>query len=75
MTLQSIKSKVCSHYCLYYGLFRCRNISMSTVVHRFSNNKQRNDFLVKCFIKKHFPLSLKTYTHVNIQGAKAQQVQ
>ena len=73
VTLQSIKSKVCGHYCLYYGLFRCRNISMSTIVHRFSNNKQRNDFLVKQFIEKHFPLSLKTYdTHVNIQGAKAQ---
>ena len=73
VTLQSIKSKVCGNYCLYYALFRCRNISMNTIVRRFSNNKQRNDFLVKRFIEKHFPLSLKTYhTHVNIQGAKAQ---
>ena len=64
VTLQSIDSKVCGHYCLYYALFRCHNIDMSTIVHRFSKNKQRNDFLVKHFIEKHFPLSLKTYyTH------------
>ena len=41
---------------------------MSTTVHRFSKNKQRNDFPVKRFIEKHFPLSLKTY----LQGAKVQ---
>ena len=29
MTLQSTKSKVCRHYCLYYALFRCRNISLN----------------------------------------------
>ena len=68
MTLQSIESKVCGHYCLYFALFRCRNISLSAIVHRFSNNKVRNDFLVKRFIEKHFPQSLKKYhTHVNKQ--------
>ena len=46
---------------------------MSTIVNRFSSNKRRNDFLVKRFIEKHFPLSLKYYhTHVNKQGVKAQ---
>ena len=73
VTLQSINSKVCGHYCLYYALSRCRNIGMSTIVHRFPKNKQRNDFHVKRFIEKHFPLSLKTYhAHENIEGAKAQ---
>ena len=73
MTLQSINCKVCGHYCWYYALFRFRNIGMSTVVHHFSINEQRNDFLVKRFMEKHFSLSLKTYhTHKNIQGAKAQ---
>ena len=57
VTLQSINSKVCGHYCLYYALFRCRNIGMSTIVHRFSKNIQRNDFLVKRFIEKHFSRS------------------
>ena len=72
VTLQSINSKVCGHYCLYYALFRCRNSSMSTIVHRFSQNKRRNDFLVKGFIETHFPLSLKKYARVNTQGVKAQ---
>ena len=72
VTLQSINSKVCGHYCLYYAFFRCCNNSMSTIVHRFSQNKRRNDFLVKRFIEKYFPLSLQKYTHVNTQGVKAQ---
>ncbi len=73
VTLQSFDSKVCGHYCLYYAVFRCRNISMSTIVQRFSRNKRRNDFLVKRFVEKHFPLSLnKYYTHVKKQGVKAQ---
>ena len=54
VTLQSINSKVCGHYCLYCALFRCRNIGMITIVHRFSKNKQRNVFLVKRFIEKTF---------------------
>ena len=45
---------------------------MSTIVHRFSKYKQRNDFLAKRFIEKYFPLNLKRYTHVNTQGVKAQ---
>ena len=53
-TLQSIDSKVCGHYCLYYALFCCRNICMSTIVNRFSSNKRRNDFLVKRFIENIF---------------------
>ena len=39
VTLQSIKSKVCGQYCLYYALFRCRNISMTTIVRRTINNE------------------------------------
>ena len=54
VTLQSINSKVCGHYCLYYALFRCRNISMSTIEHRFSKNKEENDFLVQRFIENIF---------------------
>ena len=71
--LQSIESKVCGHYCLYFALFRSRQFSMSTIVHRFSTKKRRNDFLVKLFIEKHFPLSLRKYhTQVNKQRAIAQ---
>lgn len=74
VTLQSVNSKVCGHYCLYLALFRSRQVSMSTIVHRFSSNKRRNDFLVKRFIEKHFRrLSLPKYhTDVKKQRATAQ---
>lgn len=74
VTLQSVNSKVCGHYCLYFALFRSRQVSMSTIVHRFSSNKMRNDFLVKRFIEKHFRrLSLPKYhTDVKKQRATAQ---
>ena len=71
--LQSVNSKVCGHYCLYFALFRSRHVNMSTIVHRFSSNKNRNDFLVKRFIEKHFPLSRPKYrTDVKKQRAIAQ---
>ena len=44
-----------------FALFRSRHVNMSTIVHRFSSNKSRNDFLVKRFIEKHFPLSRPKY--------------
>ena len=73
VTLQSIDSKVCGHYCLYYASFRSRQVSMSTIVHRFSSNKSRNDFLVQRFIEKRFPFSLPKYrTDVKKQRAIAQ---
>ena len=67
MTLQSIYSKDCGHYCLYFALYRSRQISMSTIVQRVSKNIRRNDNLVKRFI------SLPKYrTDVNKQRAQAQ---
>ena len=73
VTLQSIYSKVCGHYCLYFALYRSRHISMSAIVHRFSKNTSKNDSLVKRFIEKHFPIGFPKYrTDVNKQRAKAQ---
>ena len=73
VTLQRVNSKVCGHYCLYFVLFRCRNISMSTIVNRFSKNKHRNDYLVERFIEKRFPLNrMKYLNHARKQGEKAQ---
>lgn len=52
--LQSLDSNVCGHYCLYYLLNRCRNISMKAIVDRFSPSKKINDKFVYRFIVKHF---------------------
>ena len=59
VTLQSIYSKVCGHYCLYFGLFCSRQISMSTIVHRFSKNIR----LVKRFIQKKFSYKSSEISH------------
>lgn len=72
VTLQSVNSKVCGHYCVYFALFRCRRVSMNTIVHRFSTNRHRNDLLVKRVIEKRFPLSpIKKRYYVNNQGTQA----
>ena len=31
-TIQSLFSNVCGHYCLYFILFRCRNISLHAII-------------------------------------------
>ena len=61
VTLQGVNSTVYGHYCLYYALFRSRQISMSTVVYRFSNNKRQNDIVVKRFMEKIFRLRFSKY--------------
>ena len=74
VTLQSINSKVCGHYCLYFALCRSRQVNMSTIVNRFSSNKSRNDFLVKRFIEKRFlcTVPLRTFkTHSQMVLTKA----
>ena len=51
-TLQSPWSRVCGQYCLFYALHRSRNIPMSTIVNMFTDHKDRNDTLVRNFIRK-----------------------
>jgi len=53
-SLQSLDSNVCGHYCLYYLLNRCRNISMKAIVDRFSSNTKLNDAFVHRFIVNHY---------------------
>lgn len=52
--LQSLDSNVCGHYCLYYLTNRCRNVSLKTIVARFSRNFNQNDRFVYRFITKHY---------------------
>ena len=57
-TVQSAFSNVCGHFCIYYIFYRCRNVSMSTIMYKFTNNLEQNDRLVASFVRKTF--------HVNI---------
>ena len=56
--LQSMNSRVCGQYCVFYVILRCRGNSMEAVVRRFSNKKQLNDGFVDAFVNKYFPFSL-----------------
>lgn len=58
--LQGLDSNVCGHYCLYFLLNRCRNVSMKAILARFNQSKILNDNFVYRFIVKHFS---RTYNH------------
>ena len=53
--LQSHYSNVCGHYCLYYLLNRCRNVSMNSIVNVFGNKYDENDSFVMEYIENAFP--------------------
>jgi hypothetical protein len=48
--IQSIASRFCGHYCIYYCSLRCRNIDMRRIVNNFTNDTGFNDVLVHGFI-------------------------
>ena len=52
--LQSDKSSVCGHYCIYYLVHRVRGFTMETIVNRFGKDKERNDRDVHDFVVDHF---------------------
>ena len=49
-TIQSLSSKVCGHYCVYFILFRCRGLRMHTITAHFSSNLAENDRRIASFI-------------------------
>lgn len=53
-SLQSNSSATCGHFCLFYSVHRCRGMSMSTIIHKFSKHKIINDKIVQDFVKDHF---------------------
>ena len=53
-TLQSLFSKMCGHYCVYFILFRCRGLSMRDITSHFSSNLTENDRRVANFINDLF---------------------
>ena len=51
-TIQSLFSNVCGHYCVYFILFRCRNISLHAILSVFTLNLTENDRRVFDFIRE-----------------------
>ena len=52
--LQSSWSNVCGHYCIFYLYHKSRGYSMSKIVNLFTNNTNKNDCSVACYVKEHF---------------------
>ena len=64
--LQSNYSITCGHFCLFYGVRRCRGASMNDILHLFSTNWVVNDKIVQNFVKEHFnPLHYERFTPFN----------
>lgn len=51
VALQSVNSKVCGHYVIYYIFCKCKGESMKAIVSRFSKH---NDVRVYNFVSKNF---------------------
>ena len=51
--LQSVISKFCGHYCIYYCMLRSRGIDMPKIVNSFTTDTGLNDVLVYEFVSRH----------------------
>ena len=48
--IQSISSRFCGHYCIFYSLHRARNYSVNAICNMFTRDTGLNDFLVHRFV-------------------------
>ena len=48
--LQSVVSRFCGHYCIYYCMLRGRGIDMCKIVSSFTGDTGLNDVLVHGFV-------------------------
>ena len=48
--LQSIVSKFCGYYCIYFCILRSRGVDMCKIVRSFSSDNGLNDVLVHAYV-------------------------
>jgi len=49
--LQSVMSRLCGHYCIFYSLFKCLDYSMKDITNSFvENDTTLNDYMVHRFV-------------------------
>jgi len=51
--LQSVISKFCGHYCIYYCMLRSRDVTMRRIVSSLTTDTALNDALVHRFVCRH----------------------
>lgn len=59
--VQSYSSSTCGQFCLYFLLWRCRDISFSRIVNSFDRCTHANDILVTTFINGLFDKNTAIY--------------
>jgi len=60
--LQGVLSSTCGQYCIFYLLFRCRDVSMQEIVAEFNvANRASNDVAVNNFLSDYFNVDLNAY--------------
>ena len=52
MQLQSVISKLCGHFCIFYCLYRCRGVDVRKVVKMFTTDTSLNDSIINNFVYK-----------------------
>ena len=50
--LQSVLSRFCGHYCVFYSLFKKLDYSLSSIVNCFTDDTSLNDVIVHDFVCK-----------------------
>ena len=50
MQMQSLVSRFCGHYCIWYCLMKFRKVTLNKIVRIMSNDTGLNDFLVHRFV-------------------------
>lgn len=54
LRLQSLTTKVCGQYCIYYLYSKCRGKNLKKILSVFGNSLMSNDKKVHRFVTKHF---------------------
>ena len=57
-SIQNPLSVVGGHYCVYYILYRCRDVLMKQTLSPFTSNVVRNDLMIKKFIHHNFNIKI-----------------
>lgn len=47
--IQSVVSRFCGHYCIYFALLKCKGIDLRKIVDKFTRDTGFNDYLVHSF--------------------------
>ncbi len=48
--IQSVLTRFCGHYCIFYSLYKCLDYDIKTITDSFTNDTALNDWIVHRFV-------------------------